>query len=65
MHVQVRDQIEGLEDEADLLVADARTLVVVHAADVDPVELSSCPPLKASSRPAMVRKVVLPEPEGR
>ena len=29
-----RQQVEGLEDEADLLVADARQLVVVHLADL-------------------------------
>jgi len=32
-------QVEGLEDEADLLVADARQLVVVHVADQLPVDV--------------------------
>ena len=34
-----RQQVEGLEDEADLPVADLGELVVVHLADVDAVEL--------------------------
>ena len=33
-----REQVEGLEDEADLLVADRRQLVVVHRLDRDAVE---------------------------
>jgi len=32
-------QVERLEDEADLLVADARQLVVVHVADQLPVDV--------------------------
>ena len=37
-HVEVGDQVEALEDEPDLLVPDARHLVVVEAAHVLPVE---------------------------
>jgi hypothetical protein len=33
-----RQQVEGLEDEPDLLVADARQLVVVHQAHFVAVE---------------------------
>ena len=36
--VQIGNQVEALEDEAELLVAQARALVVVHAAHVDVVE---------------------------
>ena len=36
--VQVGDQVEALEDEAELFVAQARARVVVHALDVDAVE---------------------------
>ena len=36
--VQVRDQVEALEDEADLRVADPRTAIVVQRADVFAVE---------------------------
>ena len=35
---RARQQVEGLEDETDLLVADARQLVVVHLADLFAVE---------------------------
>ena len=37
---RAREQVEGLKDEADLFVADAREFVVVHVGDelaVDPV----------------------------
>ena len=37
--VEVGDQVEALEDEADLLVADARLLAVREPRDVDAVEL--------------------------
>ena len=37
------EQVEGLEDEADLLVADAGELVVVELGDVVAVEPVSCP----------------------
>jgi|GEM_PF-2282218 len=37
-HVEVGDQVEGLEHETDLLVAQARALVVVHAVHVDAIE---------------------------
>ena len=56
-------QVEGLEDEADLLVADAGELVVVELADqlaVEPVL-----PLEGVSRqPMRFIRVDLPEPEG-
>ena len=38
-HVEVGNQVEALEDETDLLVANARALVVRQAADVSAVEL--------------------------
>jgi hypothetical protein len=37
-HVQVRYQVEALEDEADALVADARAVVVVQVAHVLPIQ---------------------------
>jgi hypothetical protein len=37
-HVQLADQVEGLEDEADALTPHAAQLVVVHLGDVAPVE---------------------------
>ena len=63
-HIEIRDQIEALEDEADLPVADARALVVVEPADVGAVQDVAARSSAASSRPAMLRKVVLPEPDG-
>ena len=36
--IRARQQIEGLEDEADFAVADFRELVVVHFADADAVQ---------------------------
>jgi hypothetical protein len=38
-HVEIGNQVEALEDEADLLVANARALVVGQAAHVGAVEL--------------------------
>jgi len=38
---ELGDQVERLEDEADLLPADARELIVVEALDGAPVELVS------------------------
>src|SRR3546814_99514 len=61
--VQVRDQVEALEDEADLVVAQLAARIVGHAADVLPVEQVGAP-VNVSSRPAILRKVVLPEPDG-
>ena len=37
------EEVEGLEDEADLLVADAGELVVVELGDVVAVEPVACP----------------------
>jgi hypothetical protein len=37
--IEIRNEIEGLEDESDLLVAQARALVVVEAAHIDAIEL--------------------------
>jgi hypothetical protein len=37
-HVGARDEVEGLEDEADLLVADVGQRVVVETRDVDAVD---------------------------
>src|ERR1700678_165469 len=39
LHVQIGNQIEGLKNEADLLVAQPRALVVVQAANIGAVEL--------------------------
>ena len=61
--VEVRNQIEALKNEADLLIANARTRVVRQPADVFAVELVG-PRSNVSSRPAMFRNVVLPEPDG-
>jgi hypothetical protein len=38
-HVEVGNQVEALKNEADLLVADTRALVVGEAADIRAVEL--------------------------
>ena len=62
--VQVGDQVEALEDEAELLVAQARARVVVHALRRSTPSSRYSPPVNSSSRPAMLRNVVLPEPEG-
>jgi len=35
---KIRNQIEGLEDETEFLVAQLRAIVVVHAAHIDVVE---------------------------
>ena len=52
--VGARQQVEGLEDEADLLVADLRQLVVVHLAHLDAVQLvlaagRACPGSRSGS----------------
>ncbi len=39
LHVQVRNQVERLKDEADLLVAQSRALIVIQAAHVGAVQL--------------------------
>ncbi len=41
--VGARQQVEGLEDEADLLVADGRELAVVEPLDLDARSAGSCP----------------------
>src|SRR5690606_12287470 len=37
-HVEIGDQIEALEDEADLAIANSRALVVGELADIFPVQ---------------------------
>jgi hypothetical protein len=57
-----RQQVEALEDEADLLVADRRELVLPEA--VDPLAVEGVGPRRRRSRqPRMFISVDLPEPE--
>ena len=59
-----RQQVEGLEDEADLAVADGGQLVVVHLRDDLARAGRSCPRLGVSRQPMRFMRVDLPEPDG-
>jgi hypothetical protein len=58
-----RQQVERLEDEADVLVADARQLVVVEAGDGRAISQYS-PAVGVSRQPIRFMNVDLPEPDG-
>ena len=60
---QRRQQIEGLEDEADALAPERRALRLAEAADVDVSEPHAAA-VGASSPAAQCRNVLLPEPDG-
>ena len=55
-------QVEALEDEADLAVADHGELVLVEQLDVDAVE-QVAPRVGMSRQPMMFISVLLPEPD--
>jgi hypothetical protein len=57
------DQVEALEDEPDLAVADERELSLVEAPDVDPVEQVAALGADVEA-PDDVINVDLPDPEG-
>ena len=57
------DEVEALEDEADLAVADVGRLVVLQAERVDAVEPVAARVEGWSSRPMMCMSVLLPLPE--
>ena len=59
-----RQQVEGLEDEADLAVADRGQLVVVHLARRPCRAGRRCPCVGVSRQPMRFMSVDLPEPEG-
>ena len=63
IHGQIADQVEGLEDEADLTVADAGALRELHVLDLlaiqDIVAVGG-----VSSRPRIASSVDLPQPDG-
>ena len=59
-----RQQVEGLEDEADLAVADRGQLVVVHLGDDLAAQDVACPRMGVSRQPMMFMSVDLPEPDG-
>ena len=63
-HVEHGDEVEVLEDEADLLVAHLGQVVEVAVADVDAVEHVAAPAVARSRQPMMLSSVVLPEPDG-
>ena len=63
-HVQHRDEVERLEDEADLAVADVREIVEVAGSDLLAVQLVRTGAGVESRQPMMLSSVVLPEPEG-
>ena len=60
---RARQEVERLEDEADLLVADPRQLVVVHLADALAVQ-QVLPFVGVSRQPIRFISVDLPEPDG-
>ena len=61
---RARQQVVGLEDEAEAAAADVRQLVGREMRDVAPFEEVRPPTSARSSSPAMCMNVDLPEPEG-
>ena len=59
-----RQQVEELEDEAELVAPQLGQLAVVERGDLDPVELDACRVVGLSSPARMCIRVDLPEPEG-
>ena len=61
---EVANQVEALEDEPDLAVADARALRHVQVRHRAGRSACSVPPVGVSSRPRIDRSVDLPQPDG-
>ena len=61
---EIANQIETLEDEPDLLVANARALREVEVLHRSVYSAGSFPPVGVSSRPMIESSVDLPQPEG-
>ena len=59
-----RQQVEALEDEADLVAAQHGQLIVVHGGDVGAVEHGVTASLAESSPASVCMSVDLPEPDG-
>ena len=64
MRRQARQQVEGLEDEADLLAAEPRQTVGRDRLHGPALEGDSSPALGCRRQPRISMSVVLPEPEG-
>ena len=62
--VEDRQQVEELEDEADVVAAQLGELAVVELAEVDAVDRSPCPRSGGRGRRGMCIRVDLPEPDG-
>jgi hypothetical protein len=63
-HRQLVDQIEALEDEADILLADVGELRLGKPGHLDPVEDVGAARRAESSIPSTLSRVDLPQPDG-
>ena len=58
------EQVEALEDEAEIAAAEQRALVAVERLDRHALEAGTCPSVGTSRQPRMFIAVDLPEPDG-